>query len=427
MQGKRNSFTLPGYSLLYVLFLLTMLAMILAGLITFRFFSRRQSLEWMGRAETERNVQSAFTLLRDPTYVFPEGQAVALSLFDGVNDSVTLCRIRWGFFDLLKVSARYKNITFSRMALCGNYHHGEKETAMLLGSSSKPLCLCGNTFLKGIFHVPMAGVKAANVGGKFYQRKLLVDGEIDAADRILPNINPRYLRLQPKDFLQDYSSFSRIIRLNTGTFNDTLVNSFSEPTVILYACEIITLKRCVLKGNVMVLSDSVIRVESTAHITDVILCAKKIFIEPRFKGAGQFIATDTLICGHSCTFPVPSVLAVINKAVNPAPFIFFDKQCRVEGTVLAWSAGPVKPCTAIGIISEDSRIVGSLYTNREISLKGEVHGNVITQGFILQNPVAIYQNYLIDAVVDYSRQPDYFAGIAYQETNAFLKIIKWLQ
>jgi hypothetical protein len=424
---NKNNHTLPGYSLLYVLFLLTMLAMILAGYISLQFFNHRQSLEWMGRAENERNVQSAISLMRDQTYVLPEAQPVTLSLFNRVNDSVTLCRRQWGFFDLLMASARFKNFTFSRIALCGDYHHREKEVALLLGSSYKPLCLCGNTLLKGIFHVPKAGVKAATVAGKFYERKELVDGLIDATDCPLPTIKPRFLRWQPKDILNEYVPFSHMIRLRNGTFSDTLSNSYTEPTVIIYADEEITLERCLLNGNVIVFCDSLIRIKPSAHITDVIIYAKKILIEPEFKGTGQFIATDTLRCGHSCTFPSPSVLAVINQTVNPAPFLFLDKQCHLEGTILAYSANPIKPFSPICNVCEQSQIIGSLYTNCEITLLGEVYGNVITSGFILRNPVAIYQNYLIDAVIDYSRQPDFYVGISYQETGSLLNIIKWLQ
>jgi len=404
-----------------------MLAMILTGLITLRFFSSRESLEWMSRAEMECNVQSAINLLRDPTYELPEDQPITLSLFNGMNDSVTICKRRWGFFELLKASARFRNFTSSKIALCGDYRHGEKEVALLLGNSYKVLCLCGNTLLKGIFQVPKAGIKSATISGKFYQRKELVEGVIDASDRPMPIIKSRYLRMQPQELLGYYMPFSRVIRSKSGIFSDSISNSFQEPTVILYASEEIRLERCVVKGNVIVVSDSVIRIKHNAIISDAILCAKKIIIETQFTGTGQFIATDTLRCSPLCTFPAPSILAVINGSMSPAPFLFIDKQCRVEGTVVAYSVNPIKSYTSIGIICEQSQIVGSLYTNYDISLYGEVHGNVITPGFILRNPVAIYENYLIDAVIDYSRQPDYFTGISYQENTALLNIIKWLQ
>jgi len=425
-ERKKNT-ALPGYSLLYVLFFLTILALIISGLITYRFFCRRQSLEWMGRANIERNVQSAITLMRDQVYTLPEGQPVVLSLFNDVNDSVTLCRARWGFFSLLKASARFNKYEYSLMALCGDYHHGEKEAALLLGNTFKPLCICGNTLLKGIFKVPKAGIKAGSVAGNYYRRSLLVEGEVIAKDSSIPIVNACYLHLQPQHLLNDYAPSSRVVRLRTCTFNDTLSNSFEEPLVILYAKDIIILDRCVLRGNVMVISDSTIRVESKAQIADAILCAKNIFIEPRFKGTGQFIATDTLRCGHSCTFPVPSILAVINQAVNPVPFIYFEEHCHIEGAMLAWTANPLKQYSAIGVISEHSRIVGSLYTNGEISLLGEVHGNVISKGFILRKSGAIYQNYLMDAMIDYSRQPKFYTGISYQPTIDHLNIIKWLQ
>lgn len=418
---------LPGYSLLYILFLLSMLAMILAGFIMLQFLSRKQTLGWMGRAESECNVNSAITLMRDQSYKIPSDSPIALSLFNGVNDSVTISRCHWGFFDLLKATSRFKNYKFSRMALCGEYHHEEKEAALLLGSSFKPLCICGNTLLKGIFKVPKAGIKAATVAGKFYQRKLLVEGETDATDRVLPPVNPRFTNLQPDNLIMDYTPYSRVVRLKEKIFDDTLVNSFGEQTIILFAKGMIKLEKCLLRGNIMIISDSLIQVEPTAHISDAILCSKNITIRPKFKGTGQFIAMDTLRCGHSCTFPAPSVLAVICRGVNPVPFIFFDNKCLVEGTVLAWSANALRPLSSIGMLREKSRIVGSLYTNCDITLNGEVFGNVIAPGFIFRNPVAIYQNYLVDAIIDYSRQPDYFTGISYNKNNGLLNIIKWLQ
>lgn len=418
---------LPGYSLIYVLFLLTMLAMILAGMLTLHYYTRRESIEWMGRAETEQNVKSAITLLKDPSFLIPEAQPITLSLFNGINDSVTVCRKRWGCFDLLSASARFKCFRVTRMALCGSYRHRKSQPALLLGGSIKPLCLCGNTLLKGFVRVPESGVKAASMGGVYYKRTSLVEGTIDASNRPLPYIDSRYLHLQPGELLRNNGQLSRVVRLTTTIICDTIIQSFQESTLILSATGNIRLEKCLIRGNVMVLCDSTIFVGSTASIADAILCAEKIIIEPRFKGTGQFIATDTLRCGHSCTFPVPSVLAVINKAVNPVPFIFIDQNCRIGGTVLAYSLKSIKPYTSIGMISEHTRIVGSLYSNCEISLEGEIFGNVITSGFLVRNPVSTYQNYLVDAVIDYSRQPDYYTGIDYTATGTTLEIIKWLQ
>lgn len=424
---KRSKETLPGYSLIFVIFIFAVLTMILAALVAIHYQNQMQVKAWIGKAEAECNANSAITLMRDQHYTMPIGTPIVISLFNGLNDSVTISRGHWGLFTLLKALTMFKNTGFYKIALCGDYHHDEKGPALIMGSNLNPLCICGSTFLKGNIKVPGAGIKAATVNGLFYQRKDLVLGKTEAKDRPLPQINPRFLKIQPESLVVNLPPFSRLIQLKDGTITDSIVNGFKEPTIIIHMKGVVKLKQCKIIGNIMIISDSLIEIESSAFISDAIICSKNIIIQPKFRGTGQFIATDTLICGHSCTFPSPSILAVICTGMKTTPLIFIDKMCLIEGTVLAWSANPIKPLLSIGHVHKKSCIVGSLLTNCNISLNGEVFGNVIAQGFIFKNTSAIYQNFLVNATIDYSRQPQYFIGIAYDNSNCKLNVIKWLQ
>ena len=50
-------------------------------------------------------------------------------------------------------------------------------------------------------------------------------------------------------------------------------------------------------------------------------------------------------------------------------------------------------------VSEKAEIFGNLFSTGRIELHGTCHGNVITQGFLLQNGSGVYENYLLDGVM----------------------------
>jgi hypothetical protein len=420
--------TFSGFSLLYTLLLLTLLTMLLTSFITLFFISKKQSLELITRSAAERDVYSAMTLLRDPSFELHSDEPVTISLYDGTDDSVICYRNHWGFFGLIRASVERKNYRFSAVALYGDYCHSEDLPALLLGNCYKPLCICGNTILKGNFKVAKAGIKASSISGRYYEGpNNLVDGTVETDDHKMPAIKPYYLLLQPKYQINSPQRYSQIIKYGLSSFSDTLINSFHNKTIILCAENGVVLDGCFLQGNVMVLSDSSILLKKSALINDIIICAKKIMFEPGFKGTGQFIASDSLRCGPWCTFPYPSSLAVIHTGSGPAPFLLLDKMCRLDGSVICYSDKSPKPHTAILQINKDCMITGSVYSNQLISLSGKVFGNIMIPGFLLKTPISIYENFLLDVVIDYTRQPQYYCGIRYNENESILKIIKWLQ
>ena len=300
--------------------------------------------------------------------------------------------------------------------------------ALNIADNYKPLCLCGDTYIQGNCLIPKAGVKPASMRGRYYLRKELIYGEIKAEDHSVPNINPLFKRFSPDFLLSFYGDREYTAELSGSMFSDTLIHSFFKPTVVLIAENGITLKDCTLHGNIILVSDSTVEIDHSADLEDIIICARNIRIRDNFTGSAQFIATDSISCHQNSFLTYPSVMAVIHlKKQQIAPFLLLSSGSRICGTVLCYSDKKIKALTVIGEIEKNATVIGTLYANNEICLKGKVHGSVLSTGFILRTPVSIYENYLVDVEIDYSKLPKEYIGVSYSENKIIRKVIKWLQ
>lgn len=412
--------------MLYALFLLTILLLLLSSLISYSLIRKTDTINALQKSILERNVNSAISLLLDPE-VFPEKDiSHKISLFGNTDDSVLIKRSHWGAFEVIEASYQWRNFYCSQIALCGDYKHTAISPALTIFDSYKPLCISGTTFLKGIIDVPKEGIKSVPVDGKYYTRKELVFGKITIGEFKLPRIKPQLESLNPVSILAQYTGIARIAEYILPVFSDTLINSFTNEAVILYSRDILTLDHCLIKGKVIIISNTEVNILKTSMISDAIVCGKVITIESGFKGTGQFIASDSLLCSQSCTFPFPSVLAVINQSKSPAPFLQLGKKSSVMGTILCYSKDKLKSFTPMVLLEKESILTGSLYSNQQVCLLGSVYGNISTTGFYYRSPSGIYDNYLVDGTIDYSRQRSYYIGINYEENKSLRGVMKWL-
>jgi hypothetical protein len=420
--------SIPGFSLLYAILMMTIILILTASMISINYLNNRQSLSILHNRKVNSDLESACELLLDPTFLSEKNNRnIKISLYGEKQDSLEIRKSKWGIFELIRVTEAKGLNGFFRIALVGDYMHEHNSPALILEDKDKPLCLCGNTLLRGVVYAPRSGIKASIVNGRGFERKNLVEGDIitqpqkfPIIDRFVENLNASGSWLKSQNTIQKIS-FSGSI------FTDTLINSFQNDPIILRFLQDVTITNSVIDGNIIIVSNSKIIIDQNNKICDPVFLSRKIIIKPEFKGSGQFIASDTLLCDHLCSLKYPSVLAIVTLDKKVIPYFQISEKSVVQGIVLLYSKYQDEAYNSFACIDPKSIVIGSVYTNYSFSLGGKVMGNVVTPGFKLLTPTGILQNYLIDAEINYENQPLYFVGIQYTESKFMRNIIKWLK
>ena len=60
-------------------------------------------------------------------------------------------------------------------------------------------------------------------------------------------------------------------------------------------------------------------------------------------------------------------------------------------------------------------------------MKGQVHGSLYTDKFLLSTPSSVYENHLLNATIDASALPASFVGVGLLNTNSEKKVVAWLE
>jgi hypothetical protein len=61
-------------------------------------------------------------------------------------------------------------------------------------------------------------------------------------------------------------------------------------------------------------------------------------------------------------------------------------------------------------MDEGVKVTGLVYTPGYMDFKGDVTGSLYCGGFILRTPSAVYENHLLNAVVNAVELPGYYVG-----------------
>lgn len=423
---ERGGRTKRAFVLLYTLILLTVMLVMLSALLSYTLFIGIDYTADRGKETLNRNLESAIALMLDPEFLKENNLPHTISLFGQEGDSVIVKRSGWGLFSIISVSGITAGSRMERVCLCGDYQYSKNSLALELYNCNKPLCVSGNTYLRGNILIPCAGIKPVQVDGKFYTYDSLNFGMVTSINKKMPEFKETIVNMNPKSMQASAGDDVKYIIHNDDLLTDTVISSFMDKAVLLHSKGPLTLANCYVRGRVIILSDIMITIMNTAYVHDAIIMAKCISIESGFKGVGQFIASDSLLCGQTCTFSYPSVLALINQSQSPEPTLRIAENSNVFGTVLCYTRTPVKPNTTQMMLLKGSTLTGSLYSNCKVCIMGKIHGNVATTGFYYRTHSGLYDNYLVDAVVDNSMQREYYTGLDFRKNNKLLYIIEWL-
>lgn len=409
---------------LYIVIIVSLLiAVISASLLTIAFYYRLEvkKKERFDRLSANLDSGTAISLSEGfTTYDEP----LLLDLYGVERDSVLLDKTQWGVFDVFSLKTFELKDTLKRSFFSANIY--EDRNAIYLADEDRPLSVSGNTQITGDGQLPKSGLKQAYVDGKPYAGKELIKGSIKDSKRELPALNDDVLsgivkRLKPADGPDSSLNFN---------VRDSLVNSFFNKLLVyrlgVDRADIAGIK---LKGKVILVSDTVIHIAADAQLEDIQVYAPGIVVADGFKGSCQLFARDSIVIGKQCVFSYPSFAGVFKEEGGKVQSkLSLGDESSFAGVLLSYEPKRSDLQTIISL-GKNVKVKGEVYATGYIKMERtvSVQGKVTAKRFIMQTPATLYENYLIDIVLNRKLLSKYYLSpFIFKADVRKQKILKWL-
>ena len=400
------------------------IAILCSSLIVTAYYYRAEYQKKFRYDQLQNNLGSGINILlttSDSTYK----REKICSLFNQDNDSVSLKTVTWGIYNVGVAKAFIQHDTLYKTFTIGNTIDSAKWAALYIVDEDRPVSVSGKTMIRGDAYIPNAGIIASSIDTKVYDgdKRIIIGKKFDSK-KILPYLDT--IKLME---LNKYFSLKGDSVLNT----DSVKRSFLQPTKIFdFHNEVHALRHISLDGNIILHSDTTVIIDSTAHLTNVLVFAKKIVIKSKFKGTCQLFARDSILIEKDCNFKYPSCLGILcfnleQNKINPQ--IKLDSNINFCGTIFTYQKikGDMPPAITMG---KNIVISGQIYSQGSVDLlaPGEVNGSLFTAGISYRNNYKYFNGYLIDVKIDSKSLSRYYlTSDILPVASKREKILQWLE
>lgn len=385
---------LKAGSLVYSLMVCLLVSLVLGGMVLLFGVGRVERDMAYFRELAEDNARSGMLLaLYGDEDLFGTR---AESLWGSEVDSFYSAVIPWGVYGVLNVEGVHGRARARQSALFGSVPKGVFEGTLYLKDRGRALALSGRTLLRGTCWLPEAGVERGFVGKTAFQGESLHIGEKRWSKNQVVELDDECV-LSAKTQLQWHfvQGFKSGEGLRAGM---DLNRAWYEETEWIYSSTELIVAHCRLSGNV-ILAAPTVWLDSSSQVNHVQVYAHQVYVGEGFKGRVQIFATDSIYLKEGSHLEYPSAL-VLSHPENHS-YLQMDTLAVVEGMVIHDGAfiGETAIKGGYSLISPGAEVYGCLYVPYNLDLKGGVHGTVVTENFLLRTPSAVYENYLLDAVL----------------------------
>lgn len=423
---------LKAGSLTYAVVFSLIVSIFCMTLVLLFYYSSQSVDEYTDVYKAQLNAKSGITLLLSNQQVINSPEKKTIDLFGNGNDSVELERDYWGAFDLITSTSVQNGYRFSLSALTGVKSVSDSVGAMAiyLTDLNNPLKIAGKTIIKGNCYLPEGVIKAGNMNGEPFNGDKLVDGVIRKSTSQGMDFNKDFMMYLIKQFRLDTmkaAGSDSVQNLDQVPLKDSVLNSFTNRPLTLYSRGEIILGDIYIKGQIKILSDIKVTIKSSAQLKDVIIFAPDIEIQDGFTGALQVFATDSITVGEKCNLLYPSVLGAIRTIESKAnSSVKIHENSNFAGEIFAIEENYDLGKHVSISLSEDTKVIGRVYSCDILEPKGKVFGSIICNKILYSNSSSVYENNLYNTVVDITKLPDAFVGTSVLKLKTLKGIVKWL-
>ncbi len=385
-----------GGALSYVILMILILSIMLSMYLLYRYYKVKEvDIEYIS-LRLQQNIESGINLLEHNVVDISNSNA-EIALFQEAVDSLRFNKREWGVFDLINIRATLKGKQRQRLMFCGVDYKAEGFPALYLADKNRYLSVSGKSGIIGNCVLPRMGVRRGYAEGVGFYADSLVYGTVGESEKILPKLNDRFTTIgdnsyQQSDTLVDYSSLP---------FGKIFFNSFNSTRVSIAGKKMFRPSGVRLKGNIVLCADSLIVIDKSMMLTDVIVSAQEIHIKSGFKGRVQLFATKRIVIDGGVTLMYPSaiVLSSKHKPEKLKPMVTIGGRSAVYGVVSVTDTDK-KSKEIIYKADPGSFVSGVVYVDGVACQQGTIHGSIYTEMFRYRSRIAEYENHLSGIVIN---------------------------
>ncbi len=415
MSQSGSKHKIPAGALQLTIFIGVLIALILSAF--FLFMHTGQTFKNQGR------------LLRETIRLSEEGIQYAVS-GDYLNRTVTIDRPDlkeyqeltvtsryWGAYEWVTSTAKAKAYQFERNALLGGRYAEGERPSLILANTYAPLVVVGNTQLTGDARVSEYGIKAGSMGSAYYRGKQLIHGKLIKQEKEKFDL-PSGFYNNLKYLIQDKVPSSQGDLIDTKEFS--FYNSFKNDTKWLYDRAPIYLEGLDFGGNIIIKSAEKITVSSSSKLDKVLLVAPEIEIKSGFRGNLQAFASKSISIGEGVQLDYPCALVVLpSQSLRIKPNgggekefnqLILQKNAQVKGCLYFLGERANANFEPEIVVDIGSEVIGEIYCDQNLELKGRVSGTVYTKAFVARAFGSVYRNHLYNAAINARDIPAAFDG-----------------
>ncbi|HWZ23307.1 MAG TPA: hypothetical protein VNW06_11670 [Cytophagaceae bacterium] len=416
-------------ALFIVIVMALVIGILCASIMTISLYHQMHVSDNRLYTKLDDNVNSAVNMLLSDRVALYRDTSYVIDLFKLEEDSVFITRKRWGILESASVSAFSRGKKISVDFLYGYELSSKDSTVLYVPDLGRPLSFSGTTVIIGNCKLPASGVKRGNIEGEYFSGTQLVQGKVSTSTKNLPAIQEKTLtRLLSLLKGDSTSMYRRIGKLVYTLDTDTLINKFSDTTLVLLS-QGTGLGGKYLEGNIIIYAVDKIEIPQNLTLKDVLIIAPYIRIKNNVQGVFQAFASDSMIVEENVVCNYPSVLGLMKTDFHvQQPYIKTGSNFKFSGIIFSYQNVSDLSQTLLSM-GEKSEISGEIYANGFLELKQGtvVKGQVTCSKFYLKTKKAIYENNLLDITIDKTALSPYFVGSSLLISNTPKKIIKWLE
>lgn len=405
-------------SALYLVLVISFIVSIILGSMIYLFyFFRDQEARFHRQDILRQQVEAGYQLATSNEFPY-----VRDSVFNDVltkGDAIEISRYEWGMYDIISITTAIQQDSLQQIALIGQQI--TDSTVLYVMDEDRPLSVSGETVIKGNSYLPKSGIRPSYVDGEYYKGyEDIVQGKMRDSDRQMPSIVENRMQHIQQLLIFDSIPYPEL-------HNGTIKAAFLKETQT-YKLAPAALLQDSLIGNIMLISDTTVRISASSYLDDIIIIAPSIHIEQGFQGNAQFFATDSIILEDEVHLQYPSTIGLITKKEGDAK-IRIGNQCNIVGTIFLFEKerSDIPPIASFG---KDCYVEGDIFITGLLDYaKGfQVFGNISCYRFLYKSPSSMYENFLVNVTFDRLKRSPYFIS-SYLRTNdnkkPFNKPIKW--
>lgn len=416
-------------ALQFTVFIAVLIALLLAGLILYAYTFIYMKEQSKGAIE---NVQFADMGMR--SLLEQKDLSIDTTNIDFIKKENQIVKVhlsQWGVFQKGITVTEFRKKKFIKIATIGSLLNAGTSPTLFLQETRNALTVVGTTSIRGIAFLPPQGVNSGYIAGSSYYGKQFIYGIIKKSGTELPKLEKTHADVI-QYYLNEYKINTEENYINLYSTSKT-INSFKAKTKGYYAIEPIILQNKMITGNIIIKSETAIKIKKTALLKDIILIAPIIEIEDETTGSFQAIASKKIVVGKKCNLNFPSALVLFQDNKNTSNEtstitfdnqIFIDSGSNVKGSVYYTQTKEIPDFKTQIVLEKDAIIKGQVYCNGNFELRGTVSGCVYTKQFMANQSGSIFVNHIYNGTIENENVPTIYGGLLFEQEPKI--VLKWL-